>query len=230
MADPVEPGVTAPPAEPAAPVSTPAAPAPSQVPSGSEPVINPGSDPEQTVPFSRFQEVNDKAKQAEEENTRLQQELEVSKQLPSTDDDLDPDVEEMIRKGAKKLGLVSKDELAANQSRIQVEQDIKELTATPPNPGIPYDNKAVMDYAKTNNMPITSKAALRAAYRELNYDKIVEAQRQSAIEGYRKAGSSGAEQPGSSGAVAPEEPELTSKTPKERTRERIRNARQKLTI
>jgi hypothetical protein len=85
-----------------------------------------------------------------------------------------------------------------------------------------------MDYAKTNNMPITSKAALRAAYREMNYDKIVEAQRQSAIEGYKKAGSSGAELPGSSGATPPEEPELKGKTPKERVKERVRLARQKL--
>lgn len=223
-----DPGVTAPPAEPAAPAA-PATPAPT----GSEPVTNPGTPGEQSVPFSRFQEVNDKAKVAEEDARQAREELEALRAQPSSsqgaDDELDPEVEDLIRKGAKKLGLVSQAELDANNQQNQVRQDIADLTTNPPNPGIPYDNKAVMDYAKANNMPITSKAALRAAYREMNYDKIVEAQRQSAIESYKKAGSSGAEQPGSTGAVIPPEPELTGRTPKERAKERIRLARQKIT-
>lgn len=222
-----DPGVTAPPADPAAPAA-PATPAPT----GGDAVTSPGTPGEQTVPFSRFQEVNDKAKADSERVSQLERELEEAKQpTPQiTDtDELDPDVEELIRKGAKKLGLVSKEDLAAEQTKNQVQQDISDLTSNPPNPGIPYDNKAVMDYAKTNNMPITSKAALRAAYRELNYDKIVETQRQSAIEGYKKAGGSGAEMPGSSGAVLPPEPELKGRNPKERAKERIRLARQKLT-
>lgn len=224
MADEPTPGDNATPpvaAAPAAPVEAP--------PSGSEPDNNSG-DPAM-VPSDRLREETEKRRKAEEDNERLQQELEASKAPPPTnDDDPDPDVEKLLDSYAKRKGLVSQEELAAERSKIQVEQDINELTANPPNPGIPYDNKAVMDYAKSNNMPITSRTALRAAYRELNYDKIVEATKQSAIEGYRKAGSSGAELPGSSGAVAPTEPELTGKTPKERARERIRNARQKLTV
>jgi hypothetical protein len=216
---PADPGVTAPPAEPTAPAAPPV---------GSEPVTNPG---EQTVPFTRFQEVNDRAKAEAERATQLEQELEEARKPappPVDDDNPDPDVEKLLDSYAKRKGLVSQAELAAEQNKLQVQRDIEDLSTNPPNPGIPYDNKAVMDYAKTNNMPITSKAALRAAYRELNYDKIVEAQRQSAIEGYKKAGNSGAELPGSSGAVAPEEPELKGKTPKERAKERIRIARQKL--
>lgn len=219
------PGDIAPP-----PVAEPAAPtAPQQPASGSEPDNNPSPAEPAMVPSNRLREETEKRRQAEDRIA----ELEASQQSPTsqiTDDELDPDVEELIRKGAKKLGLVSKEELEANQNLIQVQQDVADLTANPPNPGIPYDNKAVMEYAKSNNMPITSKTALRAAYREMNYDKIVEAERQRAIDGYKKAGSSGAEQPGSRGSVEPVEPELTSKTPKERTRERIRNARQKLTI
>ncbi len=234
MAEEANPGVTAPPAEPAAPVTEPAASAPPTEPTGSEPVTNPGDKTEQTVPFSRFQEVNDKAKAAEEKASQLQEQLDQSQQTPSVtqneDDDLDPEVQDMIRKGAKKLGLVSQEELAAERSKIQVEQDIQSLTASPPVPGIPYDNKAVMDYAKENNLPIISKNALVAAYRSLNWDKIVEVEHQRAIEGYKTAGSSGAEQPGSTGAVEPSEPELTGKSTKERTRERIRNARQKLAV
>ncbi len=217
MADATDPGVTAPPAEPAAPV------APS-TPPVSEDVTTPG---EQTVPFSRFQEVNDKAKAAEELAQQREAELEeLRKPPPPNDDEPDPDVEKLLDSYAKRKGLVSQEELAAERANIQVQQDIDNLTANPPNPGIPYDNKAVMDFAKANNMPITSKAALRAAYRELNYDKIVEAQRQSAIEGYKKAGSSGAELPGSKGPQAPEEPKLEGKTPKDRIRERIRLSRQ----
>lgn len=234
MAEATDPGVTAPPAEPAAP----AAPAPSEPaqptePTGGEAVTSTGKEGEQTVPFSRFQEVNDKAKQAEEDAQKANEELEALRQqqqssTPNSDEDPDPDIEKVLDSYAKRKGLVSKEELATEQTKIQVQQDVKDLTATPPNPGIDYDHKAVMKYAQDNNMPVTSKAALRAAYRELNYDKIVEAQRQSAIEGYKKANSSGAEQPGSTGATAPEEPELTGKIAKERTRERIRLARQKL--
>lgn len=231
---PADNDVPAPSAEPAAPVTEPAAAAPPTEPTGSEPVTNPGDKTEQTVPFTRFQEVNDKAKAAEERANQLQEELnqrELTPPMPqNNDDELDPEVEELIRKGAKKLGLVSQDELAADRNKVQVQQDISDLTANPPNPGIPYDNKAVMDYANANSLPITSKAALRAAYRELNYDKIVEVERQRAIDGYKTSGSSGAEQPGSSGAVAPQEPQLTGKSTKERTRERIHNARQKLSI
>jgi hypothetical protein len=228
MADPaITPGVTAPPAEPAAPVTEPPASAPSE-PTGTEPVTKTG-EPEQTVPFSRFQEVNDKAKQAEEEAQQLRDELAASK-TPTDEVDIEEDTEKLLDAYAKKRGLVSQEELAAERSKIQVQQDVNDLTANPPNPGIPFDGKAVTEYANANNLPITSKAAYRAAYREMNYDKIVEVERQKAIEGYKTAGASGAELPGSTGTVVPTEPELTAKTPKERTRERIRNAHQKLTV
>lgn len=238
---PLDPGVTAPPAEPAAPAAptepqTPIAQEPT--PNGSEPVTNPGGTNEQTVPFDRFQEVNDKAKAAEakaqeleEENERLRNPEPASSTNPqNNDDELDPEVEALIRKGAKKLGLVSQDDLAAARNRDQVQQDINDLTATPPVAGIPYDNKTVMDYAKANNLPVTSKNALVAAYKSANWDKILEAERQRAIDGYKTGGSSGAERPGSTGATPPVEPEITGKSTKERTRERIRNARQKLTV
>lgn len=236
MTEVTDPGVTAPPAEPAAPAATePQAPAQPNDPTGSEPVTNPGDKSEQTVPFARFQEVNDKAKEAEERATKLQEELDQRPQTPSItpqngEEELDPEVVDLVSKSAKKLGFVTQEELAQRETDIQVRQDVRELETTPPNVGIPYDHKEVLKYANDNNLPITSKAALRAAYRELNYDKIVEAERQKAIEGYKTAGSSGAEQPGSTGATPPSEPELTGKTAKERTRERIRNARQKLSV
>lgn len=219
-----DPGVTAPPAEPAAP----AAPA-SPDPNGSEPVINPGNPGEQQVPFSRFQEVNDKAKANEDEANRLREENEQLRNQSTTsqgDDDLDPDVEEMIRKGAKKLGLVSKDELDAQALQTQVRQDVAELSQNPPVPGIPFDDQAVREYANKNNLPIISKAAWVAAYREMNRDKIEEAIRNKAVDDF-KNGSTGAEKPGPTGATPPTEPEVTGNSPRERIKSRIGLARQK---
>lgn len=226
-----DPGVTVPPTEPVA--GTLAATAPEEPASGSEPVTNPVEPKEQTVPFTRFQEVNDKAKTAEEEARTLREENEQLKQqtapqTPQNDDEIDPEVEKMLDGYAKKRGLVSKEDLDSERNRLQVQQDVNTLTATPPVPGIPYEHQAVMDYAKANGLPITSKAALQAAYKELNWDKIVEVERQRAIESYKTAGTSGAEQPGSPGPAAPSEPEITGKSTKDRTRERIRIARQKL--
>lgn len=230
--DPATPGdITTPPVEPAAPVVEPSA--PSQTPpAGSEPDTNAG-DPGAMVPSDRLREETEKRRKAEERAQELEQQLAQSKQ-PQTpqndDDDLDPETEEIIRKGAKKLGLVSQAELDKRNLDIQVQQDVKDLETTPPSPGIPYDHKAVMEYAQANNLPITSKSALQAAYKELNWNKIMEGERQRAIEGYKTAGSSSAESPGSGGPQPPSEPEITSKNPKERTRERIRLARQKLQV
>lgn len=214
------------------PVETPPA-TPPTTPSGSEPENNTGDDAPATVPSDRLREETEKRRKVEEENERLQQELDASKQTTTTQDDveLEPDTEKLLDSYVKKHGFVSQKELEAERLNIQVQQDIKELTSTPPDTGIPFNYKDVMDFAKDNNLPITSRAALQAAYRELNHDKIVEAERQRAIDGYKKAGSSGAEQPGSSGATEPSEPEIDPKiSGKERTRERIRLAKQKLNL
>lgn len=218
-----DPGVIASPAEPVVSAPAPDAPAPT----GSEAVTN----SEQQVPFSRFQEVNDKAKAAEEEAQKLREENEQFRntQTPETpNDELDPEVEKLLDSYAKKRGLVSQQELDGKQAQIQVQQDVRDLTANPPVAGIPYDNKAVMDYAKANNLPITSRSAFIAAYKELNWDKIVEAERNKAIDGY-KSNSGGAETPGSKGAQAPKDQEVAGRNTKERIRSRIGMARQKLT-
>lgn len=228
MADPITPGdiATPPVAEPAEPKTPPAEP---PAPTGSEPDTNPGGEPAM-VPSSRLHEETEKRRKAEERVAELEA---TPPPPPSQNDDieLEPDTEKLLESFVKKRGLVSQDELAAERNKIQVQQDVSDLTANPPNVGIPYDNKAVMDFAKENNLPITSKAALKAAYREMNYDKIVEAERQRAIDDFKKSGSSGAEQPSSPGAVPPAEQEIDSKlSAKDRTRERIRLAREKLSV
>jgi ribosome-binding protein aMBF1 (putative translation factor) len=183
------------------------------------------------VPSGRLREETERRRKAEDELEAFKKQNETPPApVVNEDDDLEPDVEELIRKGAKKLGLVSKDDLAAERSKQQVAEDVQSLTTAPPVQGIPYDHRAVMEYAQANNLPITSKSALTAAYKELNWNKIVEGERQRAIDGYKTAGNNGAETPGSQGAQPPEEPALTGKSTKERNRERIRNARQKLNV
>ena len=136
-----DPGATTSPVEPAvttAPVQTTPA-------NGSEPVTNTDGKTEQQVPFSRFQEVNDKAKQADERVAQLESELETERQAKvqqtSSEDELDPEVLDLVKKSSAKLGLVSKEELDAREAQIQVRQDLVDLTSQYKDFGIPFDGK-----------------------------------------------------------------------------------------
>jgi hypothetical protein len=215
------PGVTAPPADPVAPAA-PANPAPND----SEVVTNPGKPEEQHVPFSRFQEVNDKAKAAEEEARTAREELATlrEQQIQTPDDDIEPDTLDLIKKSATRLGLVSKEELDARETRIQVQQDINELASQYKDSGIPFDGKAVIEYAKANGMQVTSRKSLDAIYKEMNYDAIIEAQRKAAIADYQESAKSGGEKPGSKGAQSPTEPKPGN------LKDRIKAAREKMNI
>lgn len=230
---PASPTGNPPAGEPAAPAGNPA-PAPNEpTPSGSEPDTNPGGSGEPaTVPSSRLREETEKRRAAEEEAAQLRQQLEERDNTPppapaGDEDELDPDVEKLLDGYAKKRGLVSKDELAAERLQEQVRQDVKSLEADYANSGVPYVHQDVLKYAKDNNLPITSKAALRAAYRDMNFEKIAEQERQRAIAGIN-GNAGGAEKPGSSGSRPPAEPEPSGKNPKERNMSRIRQARQKI--
>lgn len=236
--NPANPGET-----PAPPTGTPAAPSPTPAaepqnpptptPPGNEPDINPG-EPGAMVPSERLREETEKRRKAEEEVERLKAEQASPAQpqaQPSDDDDeLDPDVERMLDGYAKKRGLVSKADIDAERLVDQVKQDVRDLEAQYSTTGIPYNHQEIVKYAQENNLPITSKAALRAAYRDMNWDKLVEAERQRTIASQHSASRSGAELPGGGGPKPPEEPELTGKSPKDRTRERIRLARQKINL
>lgn len=218
--NPPAPDVTAAPsAEPAAP----AAPAPAE-PTGGDPVTSTGESKEQTVPFSRFQDVNDKAKAEAERAAQLEEELaqlkEQQNQTPQNEDEVDPEVLDLVKKSASQLGFVSKDELDAREARIQVQQDITDLTAQYKESGIPFDGKKVMDYAKDNNLPITSKKALEAVYRDMNYEAIVEANRKAAVDSYLAGDKSSGEKGTSSGDKPPEEPKAGS------LKDRIKAARE----
>jgi hypothetical protein len=219
---PSDPGVSAPPAEPAAP----AAPIEPTQPSGGEPVTSTGaSGSEHTVPFGRFQEVNDKAKDFESKYQQAQEELESLRESQSqktnTDEDIDPDVLDLVKRSAGKLGFVSKEELDAREARLQVQQDITDLASQYKDSGIPFDGKKIIEYAKANGMQITSKKSLDAVYKEMNYEAIIEANRKAAIDSYQKGNLSGGEKPGSKGAQAPQEQKPGS------LKDRIAAARQK---
>lgn len=205
-----DPGVIAPPADGDA---TATAPVETQPPTnGSEPVTNSGGEGEgQAVPFDRFQEVNNKAKEAEERARIAEEraaELESQRSQPSGDDDieLEPDTEKLLDAYVKKRGFVSQQELADERNRLQVQTDVRDLTDQYAKTGIPFEDKKVFEYANKNGLPITSKNALEAAYRQMNWDKIVEVERQRAIDQMKSGNSSSAEKPGSSTPTAPEEP------------------------
>lgn len=234
MTEVVNPGDNAAPpaasAAPTAPAEPAAPPTPSPTPTGTEPETNPGGNPQEPamVPSDRLREETEKRHQAEARVKELEEQGKPSTPPQSDDDDLDAETEDIIRRGAKKLGLVSRDELEANRLQDQVRDDVKTLEVSPPVAGIPYVHKDVLDYAKTNNLPITSKAALQAAYKEMNWDKILEAERQRTIDSLHNGG--GAEKPGSSGARPPENPEPAGRNPREKTKSRIQAARQKLSV
>lgn len=225
MTEPIDPGVIAPPAEPAAPAAS----AQPTEPSGGEAVTSTGKEGEQTVPFNRFQEVNDKAKAAEERAAKIEEELAQLREQqpqtpPSSEEEVDPDVLDLVRKSADKLGFVSKEELDAREAQTQVRQDITDLTSQYKDSGIPFDGKKIIDYAKANGMPLGSKKSLDAVYKEMNYDAIIEAQRKAAIAGDRETAKSGGERSGSKGAQPPTEPQSGS------LKDRIRAAREKAKI
>jgi len=210
MTEVIDPGVTTPPVDPGAG----SAPAPT-APTGSEPDTNTGKPDEQTVPLNRFQEVNSKAKAAEERATKAEAraaELEAAgqKEPQGSEEDIDPDVQKLLDSYVKKNGFVTKAELDAVQAgaemKVQVQQDVTELKSQYKD----YDHSKVLEFAKENEMPITSKRALEAAYTLMNKDAILENARKSAVAEFQESGKSGGEKPGPGGAKAPTEPKPTS--------------------
>lgn len=234
MEPPTDPGVTVPPADPAASAAT-----AQSTPNGSEPVTNPGSTtPEQQVPFSRFQSANDKAKAAEDRAAKAEQELEESRQKqtqtppPSDDDDdddIDPSVRNLVTKIIKKEGYVKKDEVDASVSAAseaqnrqrQYQEDTAALTTQYANSGVPFVAEEVRTYAKENGITISSKASLDATYKAMNSDKIIENARNAAVTEFQEGGALSGEKPGSNGATPPEEPQVRG------LKNRIAAARQK---
>lgn len=176
-------------------------------PTGREAVTNSGEGQEQAVPFSRFQEVNDAKKVAEERAAEAERKLQESTAAQPSGNEPDPDVEKTLDDYAKRHGLMTKGEFEKQQqdtaARIQVRQDTSELRTQYKESGVPFDDKAVFSYMKDHNMSVTSKDAMDAAYQHMNREKIMEAARNKAIADFQEGAKSGAERPGPGGSKPP---------------------------
>lgn len=188
--------VTAPSAA-AAPVAEPTV--PPAAPPVSEDVQTPAADAEQAVPFTRFQEVNNKAKaeaeRAEELQARLD-EIEANK-TPEAEVELDDDVKSTLDAYLKQNGYVRQEDLNAKELALQADRDVAELKSRYAD----FDKAKVLDFAKEKQITLSSKEALEATYMFMNKDSILEAERKSAVAAAQAAPQAVAEKPGAGGAT-----------------------------
>lgn len=185
---------------------------------GSEVDNNADDDKDKTVPYDRFHEVNEAKKAADERAKKAEEELEKLRgdKTDKSEEEPDPDVEKVLEDFAKRKGFVSKTE-------IQLQSDIQELKTEYSKTGVPFDDKKVYEYAQKNGLQVPqSKAAWRAAYRDMNHDSILEAERKRAVTEYREGNKSTAEKPGPGGAKKPTEARGEDR------KSRIHNAAQKI--
>lgn len=206
--------------------------APTEPANGSEADNN--SSNEAMVPSHRVREATEARRKAEEERDAAQRELEELRskqsqtpaQTGDDDEEIDVDVEKLVEPILKKRGYVTQEELRAAEAKRQYDSDVASLTAQYAESGVPFVAEDVRQYAKDNGINITSKASLKAAYLDMNADKILEAERNKAIAEFKENGSSTtAERPGGSGPELPAEKKVEGNNPKERLMSRIRIAR-----
>lgn len=179
---------------------------------GSETDKNSG---EAMVPSHRVREATEARRAAEAERDQLRQELEASRQqttASSNDEDIDPEVQTLVTKILEKGGYVKKGDVdaavKASDLQRQYNEDVATLTSKYGKTGVPFKSADVRTYANDNGINITSKASMEAAYRQMNYEKILDAERNAAIAAYKEGGKTSAEKPGSEGAKKPEEQEV----------------------
>lgn len=184
------------PVEAVAPIET----APVEAPTVSEDVTNSGeAEAEQNIPFSRFQEVNNKAKVEAERAAELQARLdEIEAQKPQEPEvELDPEVKETLDAYMKQQGYVRQEDLQAKELALQADRDMATLKTQYSD----FDKQKVLDFAKEKQISLTSKDAVEAAYLFMNKDSILEAERKSAVAAAQSAPLSVAEKPGPGGAT-----------------------------
>jgi len=169
---------------------------------------------EAMVPSHRVREATEARRQAEAERDELRQQLEEAQKSSSasTDDEVDPEVQTLVTKILEKGGYVKKDDVSqavqASEVKRQYNEDVASLNSKYGTSGVPFKIEAVRSFANENGINITSKASLEAAYRQMNYDKIVEAERNAAITSFKEGGKNSTEKPGSEGASPPAEKEI----------------------
>lgn len=174
--------------------------APQPTPNGSEPDTNPGNSNGAMVPSDRLREETSKRREAEEHAAELQRQLDERNQQPQNpqsgeDDEVDPEVEKLITKTLEKKGYIKKEDLQAVEMKRQLDSDVQELTGKYAKTSVPFDAKEVVKYAKDHGLQLTNKQSLEAVYRDMNFEKIREAERNAAITEFQESGRNGGEKP-----------------------------------
>lgn len=144
--------------------TTPPQAAPEGQPPASEGVKPPEQPQEKHVPYDRFREVNDKAKQTAEELEKARQQLAEleAKTTPPEDEapQLDPEAQKVLDAYLKSQGFVTQEQLREKELQLQAESDIRELKSEFSD----FDKEKVLNFAQENGLLINDKNGLRSVY------------------------------------------------------------------
>lgn len=158
---PVEPTTTTP---PAAPGDTQPQADPEGQPTASEGVKTPEQPEEKHVPYDRFKEVNDKAKEEAKKREELEAKLaELQSNSPEPEEEvpqLDPEAQKVLDAYLRSQGFVTQEQLREKELQLQAESDVRELKSEFSD----FDKNKVLDFAKENGLFINDKNGLRSVY------------------------------------------------------------------
>lgn len=187
----VEENSPAPEVQPSVEISAEATPAP-----GSEAVTTTVEEPKQTVPFERFQEVNNELKELRQ---RVDGITKVEPEVTEEPVQLDPEVSTMLDTWAKQNGFVRKADIESERAAEQAQKDLADIKTQfkLDDAGLDRVRQAAIKAGATN------REGLENAYYRLNFDTILE---QRVKEELAKNGSTPAatvEKPGPGGTTTP---------------------------
>lgn len=185
----VEENSPAPEVQPSVEISAEATPAP-----GSEAVTNPVEEPKQTVPFERFQEVNNELKELRQKVDGI---TKVEPEVTEEPVQLDPEVSTMLEGWAKSQGFVRQSDIQAERAAEQAQKDLTDVKTQ-------YklsDTELEAVRAEAVAAGAANRKGLENAYFRLNMDKIVEAKVKEALAG--GGAPAVAEKPGVGNAATP---------------------------
>lgn len=169
MPDGTDPGVTSTAPVETTPTTTPAATgdttpqATPPAPTAGDGVKAPEATGEQHVPYERFQEVNNKAKEREAELEQARQELAQLKSANTPveqEPEIDAESQKILDAYMKKQGFVTQAQLDAEKTRLQAAADVRELQSEFSD----FDINKVSEYAKENGLDVNNKNGLKAVY------------------------------------------------------------------
>lgn len=179
------------------------------------------------VPKSRFDEVYAEAKSNKRELDEVKAALEQIKSQTTAEPvnegpDLEPEAQAAIEKLLKAKGLMTRAEFEEAQSveraASQLQTDVRELSGWAEKEGYPkFEVGKVQEWAKENNVSITSKSSLKAAYLAQNQEAIIAAAIKRGVSA-SEAPKATVEKPGAGTGKAPSEPAKGPMTIQERIR------------